>query len=89
MTAKKGSDRSLAIEGRELIEKAIMRYLATRPLGAINNEIAKELGLESDFQGRQKNYLTYSVLGGLMKRGLVERKVDGTRKAFVKVSKLD
>lgn len=65
------------------LEQAILDYLGTRPTGAINNEIARELNLETDFEGRQKNYLTYSVLGGLLQRGLVARKIDGNRKAFV------
>jgi hypothetical protein len=68
---------------RTELEDVIMRYLEARPNGAINNEIARELGLESDFEGRQKNYLTYSILGGLMRRGLVERRVEGSRKSFV------
>ena len=73
----------IAQQGLQLIEEAILKYLASRPLGAINNEIARELRLESEFEGKQKNYLTYSVLGGLLKDGKVVRKVDGSRKAFV------
>jgi len=74
-----------AIEARDELERVILAYLKARPAGAINNEIAKELGLESDFEGRQKNYLTYSLLGGLMRKGLIERRTDGNRKAFVLV----
>lgn len=65
------------------LEDCIVTYLQNRPNGAINNEIAKELGLESDFDGRQKNYLTYSILGGLLKKQVVERTIDENRKAFV------
>ncbi len=65
---------------RAELEAAILDYLEEHPEGAINNQIARDLGLESDFDGRQKNYLSYSVLGGLMKRGLVTRKeVDGKK----------
>lgn len=75
--------RERAISARRELEAAILDYLKTRPNGAINNEIARELGLESEFEGRQRNYLSYSLLGGLMKLGLIERVHDGNRKAFV------
>jgi len=69
-----------AAKARADLEDAILEYLEARPEGAINNQIARDLGLESDFAGRQKNYLTYSLLGGLMARGLVKRDpVDGKK----------
>ncbi len=69
-----------AAKARAELEEAILEYLSLHPEGAINNQIARDLGLESDFAGRQKNYLSYSVLGGLMKRGLVVREeVDGKK----------
>ncbi len=71
-----------AAKARADLEGAILEYLRTRPDGAINNQIARDLGLESDFAGRQKNYLTYSLLGGLMRRGLVKREIVGTKKPF-------
>ena len=67
---------------RAELEHAILDYLRERPDGAINNQIARDLGLESDFQGRQRNYLSYSVLGGLMEKGLVTRETVGTKKPF-------
>lgn len=74
----KPSDK--AAKARADLEDAILEYLKAQPEGAINNQIARDLGLESDFEGRQKNYLTYSLLGGLMKRGLVKREdVDGKK----------
>lgn len=70
--------RTEAAIGLTNIETAIVGLLAEHPDGLINNEIARELRLESDFSGRQKNYLTYSVLGGLMKKGVIIReKVNG------------
>ena len=65
--------REKAANGLSSIEEAIVGLLAEHQEGLINNEIARELKLESDFDGRQKNYLTYSVLGGLMKKGVVKR----------------
>jgi hypothetical protein len=34
--------------------------------------LQKPLSLRSDFRGRQKDYLTYSVLGGLIHQGRVD-----------------
>ena len=76
------SDRAKA--ARAELEQAVLEYLSEKPDGAINNEIARELGLESDFLGRQKNYLSYSILGGMIARGLVTREDYGGRKAFKK-----
>jgi hypothetical protein len=71
-----------AAKARADLEDAILDYLKARPEGAINNQIARDLGLRSDFAGRQKNYLTYSLLGGLMTRGLVKREDVGGKKPF-------
>jgi len=71
-----------AAKARAELENAILEYLKARPEGAINNQIARDLGLESDFAGRQKNYLTYSLLGGMMARGLVKRENIGGKKPF-------
>lgn len=71
-----------AAKARADLEEAILEYLKERPEGAINNQIARDLGLESDFEGRQKNYLSYSVLGGLLARGLVRRETVNGKKPF-------
>lgn len=74
--------REQAGEGRDLIEEAILTLLRHHKDGLLNNDIARELGLESDFNGQQKNYLTYSVLGGLLRRGLVTRVKVGNKQPF-------
>ena len=61
-----------AQQGLRQIEDAILRLLDGHPQGLRNAQIADLLGLRSDFRGRQKNYLTYSVLGGLLARGEVD-----------------
>ena len=76
----KPSEKAAAARGE--LEDAVIEDLRQHPEGAINNQIARDLGLESDFAGRQKNYLSYSVLGGLMKRGLVTREEIGGKKPF-------
>lgn len=63
--------QTLAQEGLRQIETAILRLLDASPRGLRNAEIADSLGLHSHFQGRQKDYLTYSILGGLLARGRI------------------
>lgn len=60
-----------AAEGLRLLEEAIVEELRDNPTGLYNSELARALRLESDHQGRHDNYLTYSVTGGLMKKGVV------------------
>jgi len=67
------SDKDLAVEGLGKIKDAILGLLKIRSYGLTNNEISRDLGLESDQGGKQKNYLAWSVLGILMKEGKVER----------------
>ena len=63
----------VAEEGRRAVETAILRLLEAHPEGLRNAEIAESLGLRSSFKAGHKNYLTHSVLGGLLTRGLVEQ----------------
>ena len=58
-------------EGLKQIEEAILRLLEVSPQGLRNAQIAKLLDLSSAFNGRQRDYLTYSVLGGLLDAGRV------------------
>ena len=64
-------DRVLAQEGLHHIEQAILMLLDAHPSGLRNSQIADLLGLRSSIRDGQRNYLTYSVLGGLMARGQV------------------
>ncbi len=62
-----------AQEGLRQIEESIIKLLELNPQGLRNAQIADLLGLHSDFQGNQKDHLTYSVLGGLIAKGKVVR----------------
>ncbi|MDE0147940.1 MAG: hypothetical protein OXM58_06175 [Rhodospirillaceae bacterium] len=55
------------------LEECILELLCTCPSGLRNAEIAEALDLRSDFNGRQKDYLSYSLLGGLLKAGKIDR----------------
>ena len=74
---------ALAEEGLKILETAILRLLEAHLEGLKNVEITTLLGLRSSFKGSHKNYLTHSVLGGLLTRGLVAQ--DETTKLYTTV----
>ena len=63
--------RALAQEELARIERAILILLESHPEGLRNSQVADLLGLRSSIRGRQPDFLTYSVLGGLTERGAV------------------
>ena len=71
--------KEMAKKGNCLIEESIIDLLKKYPEGLSNSEIAHELELESSHEGSQINYLTYSVLGNLMSKGLVSKVKHGPR----------
>lgn len=65
--------------GLEFLKSAIHQLAKVNPGGITNSDAASLLGLRSDYNGKQKDYLSYSVLGLLMREGKVERKHNSTR----------
>lgn len=63
--------RQIAQDGLQRVEEAILKLLDSNPQGLRNTQIADLLDLRSDFRGRQGDYLTCSVLGGLIAKGRV------------------
>jgi hypothetical protein len=57
----------------ELIKSAVMELAKANPNGISNSDAAKYLGLQSDYGGGSKDYLSYSVIGLLMKEGRLKR----------------
>lgn len=57
----------------ELLKSAVMDLAKANPNGITNSDAAKYLGLQSDYGGGSKDYLSYSVIGLLMKEGRVTR----------------
>ena len=68
--------------GLELLKEAVCDYLAEHPDGRANADIARALELESDFEGRQKNYLSWSVLGLLVNEDKVKYDERSGRKLY-------
>ena len=62
--------------GLDLIKTAILELAKANPDGITNSDAASLLGLRSDYRGKQKDYLSYSVLGLLMREGKVARVPD-------------
>ncbi|MBN1475827.1 GIY-YIG nuclease family protein [Candidatus Sumerlaeota bacterium] len=59
--------------GLEFLKTAILDLALGNPEGVTNSEIASLLGLRSDYRGRQKDYLSYSVLDLLLREGKIRR----------------
>ena len=59
--------------GLELLKSAVFELVKANPSGISNSDAASLLGLRSDYKGSQKDYLSYSVLGLLLREGKVVR----------------
>lgn len=57
----------------ELMKSAVMELAKANPQGISNSDAAKYLGLQSDYGGGSKDYLSYSIIGLLMKEGRLRR----------------
>jgi len=70
-----------AKKGKQLLKRAIIGIVKDNP-GITNVEIAKKLDLQSDFEGSQKNYLSWSILGLLVNSGKISYKQDNKRRRY-------
>jgi len=67
--------------GLKLLKDSITLLAEENSDGITNSDCAHYLGLQSDNDGKQQDYLTYSILGLLLKDGVIESvKVDNRRK---------
>ena len=57
----------------EHLKNAVFEIAQANKEGVTNYEVAKCLGLQSDYGGGSKNYLSYSLLGILMRDGKIKR----------------
>jgi hypothetical protein len=60
--------------GLQFIQDAVIDLLSEHREGLTNAQIAKELGLHSDYQGHHQGYLAWSVMGLLLNAGKVEKR---------------
>lgn len=59
--------------GLELLKSSVLELARANPGGILNSDVAKALGLQSDYLGGSKDYLSWSVLGLLMREGKMIR----------------
>lgn len=71
-----------AQNGLGLIKEAIFKTIKQHPNGIANSEIVKLLMLQSDFEGNQKNYLSWSIIGLLVNEERIKYKKIGNKKLY-------
>ncbi len=59
--------------GLGLLKSAVLEFARANENGITNSDTASVLGLRSDYGGGSKDYLSYSLLGLLMRDGLLKR----------------
>lgn len=59
--------------GLDFLKSSVMELAKANPSGISNSDAAKYLGLQSDYGGGSKDYLSYSLIGLLMKEGRLKR----------------
>ena len=62
-----------AHEGLRLLKEATIEIVSDHSEGLRNTDVVKLLDIPSDFQGKQKNYLSWSVIGLLINAGCLKR----------------
>ncbi|MBC3216696.1 GIY-YIG nuclease family protein [Serratia fonticola] len=69
--------------GLKLLKESVYSLAEENPKGVTNSDCAHYLGLQSEHDGSQRDYLTYSLLGLLKKEGaLIDKKDKQRRKYF-------
>ncbi|MEI9698509.1 GIY-YIG nuclease family protein [Moellerella wisconsensis] len=68
----------------KLLKDAITSLASENPQGITNSDCAHYLGLQSDNEGKQQDYLTYSVLGLLLKEGRLGSTKIGNKRIYKK-----
>lgn len=73
--------REQAQLGLSLLKQAVLEFAKANGKGITNSDAASLLGLRSDYGGGSKDYLSYSIIGLLMREGKLAR--DATTKKHV------
>jgi uncharacterized protein len=75
--------------GLNLLKESILELAAANPKGIRNSDAVGHLGLQSDHAGQNKNYLSWSILGILMREGRVKKvAATGGRQAYYEYVKI-
>jgi hypothetical protein len=65
--------------GLALLKDAVLELAQANPGGIANSDAASLLGLRSEYEGGSKDYLSYSVLGLLLREGKLQRSAVGKK----------
>ena len=68
--------------GLDMLKNAILSELRHHPHGMTNAELTRQLGLESDSEGKMKNYLAWSILGILLSEGKIKSVSSGRSRTY-------
>ena len=68
-------------KSEQLLKNAVLEFARANPKVITNSDTASLLGLRSDYGGGSKDYLSYSLLGLLMRDGLLKR--DGVNRRHI------
>lgn len=68
----------------ELLKSAVLELAQANPDGIMNSDVSKSLGLQSDYAGGSKDYLSWSILGLLMSEGKMVRVENRKHRAVVR-----
>lgn len=71
--------------GLKLLKDSITVLSEENPNGVTNSDCSHYLGLQSDNEGNQQDYLTYSVIGLLLKEGILESTKSNNRRIYKKL----
>jgi hypothetical protein len=71
--------------GLKLLKDSIISLAEENSGGVTNSDCSHYLGLQSDNEGGQQDYLTYSILGLLLKEGSLESIKVGNRRKYKKL----
>lgn len=77
--------RDKAQIGLQFLKDAVLELAQANTAGLTNSDVTKALGLQSDYAGGSKDYLSWSILGILMRDGKIERE-KGSKKHRALVS---
>jgi hypothetical protein len=68
--------------GVNLLKDTLEEFAEANPNGITNSDSAHYLGLQSDNDGKQQDYLTYSILGILLKESRIISVKEGNRRRY-------
>jgi hypothetical protein len=74
--------RELAQSGYCQIRAAIVGLLEQNTKGLTHADIVGALGLYSEYEGKHTNYLTWSILGNLIKDNIIEYSGSGKNRVY-------